>query len=186
MRQKTKYRKLPVESGSSGVDFSVTDVAELIVGLLFAAHKNAGTPRISFQYIKQLLFLPTNFDLYVAIATAQTILYLLEEQKTAGPIDSLYAKVCAEAKRMREYVSADMSNPLEVLAELEKCRVIGCSLRETLRLTAHSIGAMRKVVCTEGWTVKVSLENGDKKEYTIPQGSYVGASHFLPNVDPAM
>jgi len=54
---------------------------------------------------------------------------------------------------------------------------IDCSIYETLRLTAHTIGAVRKVVDPQGW--KVTSDKG--VEYIVPCGVYVGASHIIPH-----
>jgi hypothetical protein len=57
---------------------------------------------------------------------------------------------------------------------------------ETLRLTAHSIGAMRKVMSPDGWTVEDEVRTSqgvEKVTYTVPCGSYVGVSHIVPHLD---
>ncbi len=57
------------------------------------------------------------------------------------------------------------------------------SIYETLRLTAHTIGAIRKVVSENGWDVTDNSNPDVPVSYHVPCGSYVGASHIVPNVD---
>lgn len=54
-------------------------------------------------------------------------------------------------------------------------------LLEVLRLGAHSIGGIRKVLKEGGWQLTVG-----GRQYTIPRGSFVGASHVIPNRDKAV
>lgn len=60
------------------------------------------------------------------------------------------------------------------------CPFVRSATQEALRLTGHTIGAIRKVVSKEGWRVTV----GEGQTYLIPHGSYVGASHIVPNISP--
>ena len=101
--------------------------AELIIGLLFAAHKNP------------------------AIGAAQTLLLLLEHPK-----------------ELEKAVIGD-----RVFSEF-----VMRSIKETLRLTAHTIGAIRKVVSGD-FCIK---SHGSM--YVVPHGQYVVVSHLLPNLDP--
>ena len=51
---------------------------------------------------------------------------------------------------------------------------------EGLRLTAHTIGAIRKVVAPGGWAFRTS----SGREYRVPEGTFVAASHIAPHFDP--
>ena len=71
---------------------------------------------------------------------------------------------------------------------LDDCKMLHTCLFETLRIAAHPLGAVRKVMEPEGWTVYVDEDaggsEGDKtrrKSYVIPCGSYVAASHIVQN-----
>lgn len=124
----------------------------------------------------------TCFDFYTlpAIATAQTILFLLEEREACPRGSDLLASVTREAAAFWE--ASSTAAPEQLFEMLEKCETIHRSVQETLRVTAHAIGAMRKVVAENGWTINVSTESGDVV-YVVPKGSYVGASHIVPNVN---
>ena len=72
--------------------------------------------------------------------------------------------------------------------ELEKCTFLSDIIAETLRVTSHSIGAVRKVMTRDGWTVTIPIDDADEgkgaTKYTLPYGSYVGVSHIIPHHDP--
>eukprot|EP00912_Choanoflagellata_sp_UC4_P001512 UC4_evm1s956 len=93
------------------------EAAEVIIGLLFASHKNP------------------------SIAASQTLLFMMER------------KGCVE-------------RAISDQKFLENCTI------EALRLTAHAIGAVRKVIAKDGWVL------GD---ITLKRGEYVGVSHILPH-----
>lgn len=120
--------------GSEVLDFSgpvsASDTAELIVGLLFAAHKNP------------------------AIGAAQTLLFLLEQPEHMQEVQSELAVGAPAGK-------------------------LALSIKESLRLTAHTLGGLRKVVAPEGFNLKTSQESS----FHVPCGEYIGLSHSLPNSD---
>mmetsp|Transcript_17016 Transcript_17016/g.34787 ORF Transcript_17016/g.34787 Transcript_17016/m.34787 type:complete len:439 (-) Transcript_17016:133-1449(-) len=124
-------------SGAAACDsrISAEEAAELIVGLLFAAHKNPG------------------------IGAAQTLLLLLEHPAVLR----------------------------EVLLDLRGSQASGGSallrrsILETLRITAHTIGGIRKVMEPDGFRFTAA----DGKAFRVPRGEYVVLSHTLPNNDPA-
>ena len=122
---------------------------------------------------------------HLAIASAQTILFLLQEKQNAAQDSSTIFYQCTmEAKVFREHLlSVDISSEGTVLSALDSCIQIHNSFQETLRVTAHAIGAIRKVVSGSGWNVKVSGVDGGTTIFHVPRGSYVGVSHYLPNVD---
>eukprot|EP00602_Paraphysomonas_sp_CaronLab_P009322 CAMPEP_0185037352 /NCGR_PEP_ID=MMETSP1103-20130426/31618_1 /TAXON_ID=36769 /ORGANISM="Paraphysomonas bandaiensis, Strain Caron Lab Isolate" /LENGTH=373 /DNA_ID=CAMNT_0027575283 /DNA_START=406 /DNA_END=1527 /DNA_ORIENTATION=+ len=134
---------------------SAEEAAELCVGLLFAAHKNA------------------------AIAAFQTILFILEHESTVSSSnDSWTSMVSTEAVNFLCRSEQWSHGASSILDDLEACEMITKMVIETLRLTAHSIGAVRKVLSPNGWVLK-----SDGKSYVIPCGSYVGVSHIVPHLD---
>lgn len=164
-----------LRSADSKNELSLENTAELIVGLLFAAHKNAGTIFVDRTRRFMLIFVL----FFIAIAAAQTILFLLEEKESSGRGTELFGVVASEAMA---FAAAATSSGASVLEALSACEVTSKCVRETLRTTAHTIGAMRKVVHPDGWSVTAATAAGQVR-YTVPFGSYVGASHIVPNVD---
>lgn len=137
---------------SSTETYTTQEVAELCCGLMFSAHKNA------------------------AIAAAQVVVFWCEKdrsmkksQLSSIDINSRECKSCLEKAYVDIVNSTDDSNAVT--------KFIDNSIYETLRLTAHTIGAVRKVVDPSGW--KVTGDDGI--EYTVPYGMYVGASHIIPH-----
>eukprot|EP00615_Pteridomonas_danica_P003056 CAMPEP_0114342800 /NCGR_PEP_ID=MMETSP0101-20121206/10085_1 /TAXON_ID=38822 ORGANISM="Pteridomonas danica, Strain PT" /NCGR_SAMPLE_ID=MMETSP0101 /ASSEMBLY_ACC=CAM_ASM_000211 /LENGTH=259 /DNA_ID=CAMNT_0001477117 /DNA_START=308 /DNA_END=1084 /DNA_ORIENTATION=- len=184
------------------VHYSIEDIADFIVGLLFAAHKNP------------------------SIASAQTIMNVLEYDNNNGSNHEnknqshLLNRVMKEAIHVTNMVSNHESAITKTETEthdtnmnyiftnaLTQCPIIDKVALETLRITAHSIGAVRKVMCKDGWTIAVDhddellvhenhLDGGgsderhgqekdskDVRMYTLPFGSYVGVSHIIPHRD---
>jgi sterol 14alpha-demethylase len=121
--------------------YSLDEVAELIVGLLFAAHKNP------------------------AIGAVQSYL-LLQEQGTDKD-----KEVCIqEAQKVSK-------NPSEILSAqplAKSCPRISRVCSEALRVTAHTIGALRTL--REPLVLK---ESGIQLE----KGTTVAVSHIAPNLD---
>eukprot|EP00434_Breviolum_minutum_P015088 symbB.v1.2.013303.t1/scaffold937.1/size150259/9 len=117
-----------LQAATSDVGRPANEHAELIIGLLFAAHKNP------------------------AIGAAQTLLLLLEHPK-----------------ELEKAVIGD-----RVFSEF-----VMRSIKETLRLTAHTIGAIRKVVSSDFYI------KSHGSMYVVPHGQYVVVSHLLPNLDPS-
>jgi cytochrome P450 len=112
------------------------EIAELIIGLLFAAHKNP------------------------AIGTAQSYLMLCE---LATP---------EQRKKCADEAKAILSNPnYEILQK--SCPTLNRLCLESLRLTAHSIGAVR--------TAKQSFSVGEK--FTIPKGATVALTHISSSLN---
>jgi hypothetical protein len=157
--------------------YNLEEIADFALGLLFAAHKNP------------------------SIAAAQAVLYALEfdEQQAnhsggavggGENISSLMEDMCSEAaavRRARAYSHEDRDTAASrFLESLDKCDTIERVVVETLRVTAHSIGAIRKVVVKEGWKVSVDDEQNPSrpaKQFVLPCGSYVGVSHIVPHRD---
>lgn len=125
----------------------LSDVAEYVVGLLFAAHKNP------------------------AIGAAQAYLMLRE----LAPIGVL-EECIVESRRL-------MADPTwECLRS--SCPGLRRVCLETLRLTAHSIGAVR--LARQDVTISVRTGDGTVKLYTIPKGATVGLTHIASSLDPAI
>lgn len=130
----------------------------------------------------QLLSFIAQLCCFVAIAAAQTILFLLERTEC-----DVMPAVIAESRIFRSSVLMDIQEGrgVQVMAALDKCVAIGRAVTETLRVTAHAIGAMRKVMKEEGWRVSTTTPTGTV-EYTVPKDSYVGVSHIVPNLKSEM
>jgi sterol 14-demethylase len=121
-------------------EYSVDEIAEYIVGLLFAAHKNA------------------------AIGTAQAYL-MLWERGTAND-----QEMCRkQAKTL--LVTPDFKT-------LQTCSNLRAVCLETLRLTAHSIGAVR--------TAQQDFPIGDNHKYVIPKGATISLVHIASSLNPAL
>mmetsp|Transcript_8502 Transcript_8502/g.27785 ORF Transcript_8502/g.27785 Transcript_8502/m.27785 type:complete len:385 (-) Transcript_8502:27-1181(-) len=129
--------------------------AELVVGLLFAAHKNPG------------------------IGAAQALLHLLEhplykeavQEEVDRALDSPGAGAGEGWSGLREHFIAAPTRQWEEGRHSEAC------ILETLRISAHTIGGVRRVVAPGGF--KFTTAGG--KTYTVPPGYNVGASHLVPN-----
>eukprot|EP00048_Salpingoeca_helianthica_P003592 m.68767 g.68767 ORF g.68767 m.68767 type:complete len:499 (-) comp12790_c0_seq1:79-1575(-) len=126
------YLERTPESAESATRPTTAGLAQMIVGLLSAAHKNA------------------------AIATAQTLSFLLGNAE------------------LREKVTRALA--VGDQAPLNRC------IEETLRLCAHSIGAMRQVMPVAG----VDLLLPGARVAHLPQGTFVAISHSTPHQDPSL
>jgi hypothetical protein len=133
--------------------FTADEAAELMIGLLFASHKNPG------------------------IGAAQALLFLLEPAHAAeaAAVESEILGVAA-ADVYRRPSSRPRERPdiavLGVTPRLNAC------VLEALRLCSHSIGAVRKVVAPTGF--RFSSSSG--VEFALPQGAYIGISHIVPSL----
>jgi cytochrome P450 len=108
---------------SSVAPFTADEAAELVIGLLFASHKNPG------------------------IGAAQTLLFLLDPQnQTAATL------AVDEVRTASADDNVDQTPPRRTDAEVLAAtpRLNACVL-EALRLCSHSIGAVRKVVAPTGF-----------------------------------
>lgn len=138
------------------------EAADLVVGLLFAAHKNP------------------------AIGAGQTLLYLLDPEhkghlaQVQDEVSAIKDVLAAADGKVGSVRGAVVVNKLDAIAS--KTYFLGLCIAEALRLTAHSIGAVRKVVAKEG--IELKTEAGDV--YRLPKGSYVGISHIVPHRDPTI
>eukprot|EP00816_Leptocylindrus_hargravesii_P000195 CAMPEP_0196828246 /NCGR_PEP_ID=MMETSP1362-20130617/94578_1 /TAXON_ID=163516 /ORGANISM="Leptocylindrus danicus, Strain CCMP1856" /LENGTH=414 /DNA_ID=CAMNT_0042208915 /DNA_START=584 /DNA_END=1828 /DNA_ORIENTATION=- len=115
---------------------SSEEAATLVVGLMFAAHKNP------------------------AIGATQSFCYLLSEGSRSD-ID----RARNEAKHLMQSTSFSTSDIVEA-------RTLRQYVLETVRMTSHSIGALRKA-CKE-----VILVDSSQREYRIRQGETVAISHI--------
>eukprot|EP00933_Yihiella_yeosuensis_P070258 TRINITY_DN7798_c4_g1_i1.p1 TRINITY_DN7798_c4_g1~~TRINITY_DN7798_c4_g1_i1.p1 ORF type:complete len:232 (+),score=34.23 TRINITY_DN7798_c4_g1_i1:304-999(+) len=98
-----------------------------------------------------------------AIGAAQCLLLLLEHPDELSVV----------LEELREDTAKDSRNFEGANTALSRC------ISESLRLTAHTIGGLRKVVAPEGFNIVTA----SGKEMHLRHGSYVGLSHFLPNRD---
>jgi cytochrome P450 len=140
--------------------YSLLDMAEFIVGLLFAAHKNP------------------------AIGAAQSYLSLRENNN--GSSENLMETCTAEARRFLEHPSWDQVIP----SNHEEYSMLQRVCYETLRITAHSIGAVR--TAKQEVMVEIKTMKNDKNSttastsssyyYKIPKGASVSFSHIVPNL----
>jgi hypothetical protein len=89
-------------------------------------------------------------------------------------------------------ISKHQRDTIDIYNHLDKFEVTSCAVLEALRLIAHSIGAIRKVIAPEGWVLKCSPDNTNgsknfnghsRNEFRIPFGSYIGISHVIPHYD---
>ena len=128
---------------------SPSDAAEIICGLLFAAHKNP------------------------AIGAAQALLHSLD-----GPPRAM-ACCAAEAAALHAHPTAET---------LSRCGGLHAAVLETLRLCAHAIGAVRKVVAPAGFDLRVggAAQQGGARTYHLPRGSTVALAHIPTHRDPAV
>jgi hypothetical protein len=107
--------------------------------------------------------------------------FLAKTAATAHPNSfSAFSTATAEARHiLQHYEYADVTNEV-----LDGAKTLSCSLLEAYRMTGHSLGAVRKVMNPVGW--KVTVEGEKEKEYVIPYGTYVGASHIITHRDSSM
>ena len=152
--------------GSSNVyrrEFSATEAAELCCGLLFASHKNP------------------------SLAASQTVLFILE-QHAREPEKSILELASAEAIQIMN--SANKASAVSAhIGTATEMKVLHNCVYDTLRLTAHVIGSVRKVMSPGGFTINITdaesigdAENmGETVSYTLPCGSNISESHFVPN-----
>lgn len=96
-----------------------------------------------------------------AIGAAQTLSHLLSQPQALG-------RVAAEARA--EAVDATTE-------DFASGGLLSRSILETLRLTAHTIGGIRKVVDPDGF----DLSTSDGRTFRVPCGRYIGLNHTLPN-----
>lgn len=172
-------------------------VAELIAGLMFAAHKNPGNSHTIYYTIPSYTTCSPSQHLYfilmscysrdcdcVAIGAAQTVLFLLEHSDPKESTTYITRAIEESRAFMKEFKKnasdgSSKGGSVSVLDILEaSCPFTRSATQEALRLTGHTIGAIRKVMPAEGWTVNA----GNGQTYHIPQGSYVGVSHIVPNL----
>mmetsp|Transcript_26402 Transcript_26402/g.63693 ORF Transcript_26402/g.63693 Transcript_26402/m.63693 type:complete len:324 (+) Transcript_26402:182-1153(+) len=111
------------------------------------------------QYVIGLLFAAHK---NIAITSAQLMIMLIENKT-------------ARARVLEEVGSIDESKmTVEILRE--KTPFLDMCLYETLRLTQHAIGSIRKVRCSEtGFHITTS----DGRRLVVPKGHYVGSAHIL-------
>lgn len=174
--------------------YNFDDIGDFTVGLLFAGHKN---PSISAA---QVVLYTLEFDTTCSHPETGTPSVGSSGSVTRGHSDrtSIMTDVYTEAKFVQERLASgdedfdisctsdDKKANTNLLDALNTCDVIDRIVVETLRVTAHSIGAVRKVMAEGGWKVSVEDERNPSspaKQYILPFGSYVGVSHIIPHRD---
>eukprot|EP00471_Norrisiella_sphaerica_P000189 CAMPEP_0184484210 /NCGR_PEP_ID=MMETSP0113_2-20130426/5920_1 /TAXON_ID=91329 /ORGANISM="Norrisiella sphaerica, Strain BC52" /LENGTH=473 /DNA_ID=CAMNT_0026865083 /DNA_START=352 /DNA_END=1773 /DNA_ORIENTATION=- len=135
---------------------TVHRIAEYIIGLLFAAHKN------------------------VAITSAQVVIMLLEHPdaklRVLKELSSLRKGGQDESKS-----KLSSSSPLAFLEgdlrveDLNRLHFLDKCIQETLRLIQHSIGSMRKVRSNKGFHFRTS----DGRKLNVPRSYYVGVTNAV-------
>eukprot|EP00041_Stephanoeca_diplocostata_P035803 m.1276046 g.1276046 ORF g.1276046 m.1276046 type:complete len:567 (-) comp24762_c0_seq25:4762-6462(-) len=108
-----------------------------------------------------------------SLGASQTLLFLLDDQH------SNIRKAVVDEARERNTASLRCLSGQAVLDSLP--RLHRCVL-EALRLTAHTIGGVRKVVAQEGFSFPAQT---DGVQYHLRQGEYVAISHSTPHMDPS-
>ena len=131
------------------------EAAELLIGLVFAAHKNP------------------------AIGASQCICYLKSEMTKMQQ-----EKALQEAKYLCSNLSSKSCGKVNLREELLKAKTLRACVLETLRLTAHTIGALRYAE----QPVEVHMtteESSSKKSHVIPRGETVALAHHCMHMEPA-
>lgn len=155
LRERQDQLRAEAAAGSQLAD--PLHVAELAIGLLFAAHKN---PAIGAAQCLVTLLEPGNAPFLAAAVR--------EARSASVPCDAKgWAALGGAGQRGREH---GLGYTLPVL---DAC------LHETLRLAGHTIGALRKVRPPGGFSVR----NSAGRTFVLPQGSFVAASHIVPHLD---
>ena len=117
---------------------SSQEAATLVIGLMFAAHKNP------------------------AIGAAQSFCYLHSEGSKS------------DLKQAQLEARTFLQDSECSIATLLQAKTLRCYILETLRVTSHTLGSVRKA-CED-----VVVRNGSR-EYMIPKGSTVVISHIAPH-----
>lgn len=147
----------PAAQGAQGEPLDADGAASLVVGLMFAAHKNP------------------------AIAAAQTLLLLFEDHERQSKASSGGSLEGSWLQRVQASLSG--TSPSECATQnstLDAC------VRETLRLTSHSLGAIRKVRAKDGFLLRAavgSAADATAPSFIVPANSFIGVSHILPHLD---
>lgn len=142
-------------------------IAELIVGLVFAAHKN---PAIGAAQSFCHLVEHSQMDMSSVLRSITNINDGIQSDLTE-PI-SLWKSVENEAEAI---VSQTPSLSWDKMEQMTP--ILRACVAETTRLTAHSIGSIRNV-CHE-----TQLLNSQGQSVTVYPGETIAASHYLYNVD---
>lgn len=125
------------------------------------------TLEVASEFVVGLLFAAAKNP---AIASAQTLLFLVLHGS-----DEHTSKVHDEAEQLLKSAQRNKCTTTTPL------RTIRQSCYETLRLTSHSIGALRKVKEEE-----VVLGSGTSQQYILSPSQVVAVSHIVPSLDQRM
>jgi cytochrome P450 len=128
------------------------EAAEHLIGLIFAAHKNP------------------------AIGASQCICYLRTELSEAQQIQA-----SKEAKDLCAKVVSSAPGDTKPVQSLLNAKTLRSCVLETIRLTAHTIGALRYVE----QSVEIQMKDG-KKSYLVPHGETIAIAHHSMHMEPAL
>ena len=124
------------------------------------------TLEVASEFVVGLLFAAAKNP---AIASAQTLLFLILHGS-----DEHKSKVQDEAEQLLQSAKRKTCTTTMPMSAIRQ------SCYETLRLTSHSIGALRKV------KEEVVLGSGTSQEYKLCQNQVVAVSHIVPSLDQQM
>jgi cytochrome P450 len=124
------------------------DAADHIIGLVFSAHKNP------------------------AIGTSQCLCFIVSELSNTQQEEAR-----AEAQKLCNYLVPSQAGKPTLMKALLEAKTLRSSVLETLRLTAHTLGALRYV------EKSVQLKTTGGETYHIPQGETVAIAHHSMHVE---
>ena len=105
--------------------------------------------------------------------------HIVVAQQTASE-SGIWNQVLKEARTL-ETVQQESSSLFLTWDQLQNLAPAAqACVKETTRITAHSLGSLR-LVCKE-----VLLNDGQGRQYTIYPGETISSSHYLYNVDPTL
>jgi Cytochrome P450 len=103
----------------------------------------------------------------IAILSAQVIVFLQENPDALQRVSDELEHTVSDAKELS----------IDVLDN--QCQYLGSCIGETLRLTSHTLGSMRRV----NKPFSFVSPSDSKKRYHLPLGTYVAACHIVPSID---
>jgi cytochrome P450 len=120
------------------------------------------------------------------------LLFAAHKNPAIGAAQALLLTLSAAPQRVRERAREEAAalHASPSLATLEeKCGGLRAACDETMRLCAHTIGAVRKVVAPEGFELRFSGEGGEGGEgggaavYHLPAGTTIALAHIPTHRD---
>jgi len=143
--------------------------AQIVISLLFAAHKNP------------------------AIGAGQTLLMVLEHPADIHLIETELAAFVLDSDTLAKFEASDDLSPSQQAARSKAFRAevgardvleesllhLGCCISEACRRTAHTLGAIRKVMTPAGF----EFSCGKELKYWVPANTYIAVSHVAVSLD---